>query len=597
MKRIVAVALSAVMLAACSPQAASSNDSILKEIGPVKAGDVVPELIGDLRTQVKIDPVPGVDLQALYTAMDKQMAPLLADLQARLARAPKPAGTVALTPAVNSSGAMLFALLADDMSGREYLEKTQYDKGEKFTGDGIVEDVKGVSEAYAENGQIVLHVDMNGEATKVAGQGADEKTVATVESLLIGEGVDANGSKTGQKTYVNLCPDATGLSHGKLSIQMSWAGSTTGASGKSQGQVKLAVTADLLGHVNDSADLKSYDLNNLTLQRSGSGTASSDAAGFYADGVSLTGVAPTSAEGTAWTSGGNAVEGPSARTAIHNMKRSQVEREIGLMVVFAKMHAEKLFRIAEKAWQDGYCLKLQATQGPDPKRLGPGQTTHFTIEVFHKPDNTKLDAPVIATGRNGKVDPAAKPVVPPARFSFTADGGQPKAYAAALKSTSRRGIAKLSLNFNPQGYNLKIVEQVSGGGPPPHTVTIMGTVLPDPTGTYLVGPGTAIDHVYANPELGCPGNWKDLGPRTFPLELKAVDKGDGNLEVIGTPTGTSVGVLGPAPITFGAFAVGDGGRVVASGTTTTTDDCTGADGPVTLTTVSKWTIEADPVVS
>jgi hypothetical protein len=246
------------------------------------------------------------------------------------------------------------------------------------------------------------------------------------------------------------------------------------------------------------------------------------------------------------------------------MKRAQVEREIGLVVIFAKLHAQALFRIAERAWQNGYCVQLKPTQGPDPKRLGPGQTTHFTIEVFHKPDNVKLDSPVVATGSNGKADPAAKPVPPPAKFSFTADGGKPKAYAAWLTSTSRRGIGMLTLNFSQQGYKIKVTF-VSGpsdrGMPNTVPLTVEGTVAEDTPGSPLIGPGqlhgegytgqckydydSAIEHVHYG--------WTDAGPISLPVTLKATDKGLGNMEL-------SIDTRGALPLPTGTFPA-EGGTV------------------------------------
>jgi hypothetical protein len=277
------------------------------------------------------------------------------------------------------------------------------------------------------------------------------------------------------------------------------------------------------------------------------------------------------------------------------MKRAQVEREIGLMVVFVKMHAEILFRLAEKTWQNGYCVQLKATQGPDPKRLGPGQTTHFTIEVLHKPDNAKLDVPVVATGYNGRVDPASKPVPPPAKFSFTAGSRKRIGYPVYLTSTSRRGVGKLSFNFDAQGYKIKIVMNSSGGVTPPEMVTITGTVMPDPSGSFLVGPGTTSFHVWVNSNLGCPGVWKDSGLKSFTLELKATDKGDGNFEVVATPAGASKDLLGNLVVADVTFPVGDGGPATNSGKSVATDDCTGENGTVTITTTNNWTITADPL--
>lgn len=612
-----AVLMSAVTLAACSPQAAAPTTSILKDIGPVKAADVVPELNSALRSQLKHDPGAGVDAPAVYAVIDKHMVPLITDFQARLAKAPKQIGTApgpivkasaahsasqaSLAPgpivkgsSARAAGPASLARMGEDVPGREYIVNTTHDAGDQWNSGDIISNVKGVSEVYVENGEVVIHLDMTGEATKSTGApGTTDQTVQS-DSLLIGERVDKDGHKTGRKTSVDLCPDAAGLSHGKLYFQMVAGIHIDGPAGQRSGQSTFIVTADLLGHVDDSATLTSYDLNNLSFQRSATGSGSSDSMGFFADGISLTGVAPASPEGNAWTSGGKVVAGPSARTRIHNMKEADAQREIGLMVIFAKLHAEAMYQIAEKTWQHGYCVKLAATKGPDPKRLAPGQTTRFTIEVFHKPDNAKLDVPVIATARNGKVAPEGK-VMPPAKFTFKAADGKPTSYGVSLKSTSRRGIGELALGFSQQGYKLKIVLHISGGGPPPNVATITGTVLPDPSGSFLVGPGIAQAHLYANPELGCPGNWRDLGLQTYSVELKGIDKGDGTLEVQATATGASTELLGTSPFPLVTFPIGNGDRAVASGSSTTTDECTAVDGLITLTTITSWTVEAGPV--
>jgi hypothetical protein len=598
-------------LAACSSQPAPSASSIIKDIGAVKAADVMPQLVAALRTDFKPEMAPGVDLPTLYAASDKQMLPLIADLEARLAEAPKRIGTapdpIVSSPATTSTRqtpppVATFALLTAADTGRIYIDQKTFDAGEQFTGDGIVEDVKGVAETYIENGEVITHWDMNGKATKDTGEGATAETVVTVNNLLIGQSVAADGKPTGQKTYVDLCPDEGGLSHGKLYFQM--VGGTT--TNNTNGQATFVVSADLVGHVDDSATLTSYDMLNLSFQRSASGTASSDSAGFFADGISVTGAPPAGPEGTERGPNEKATASAAARSAVHNMKAADVQREIALMAMFAKIHAQKLFHIAEKSWQHGYCVKVAATTGPNPKQLKPGETTHFTIEMFHKPDDAKLDVPVVATPHNGKVDPGAKPVMAPAKFSFTANGGQPTSYVVDLKSTSRRGIGELSLNFSPlSGYQIKVVTHQSGGGPPPNDSTITGAVTPDPTdptGTVLRGPGQLEGHVFVNSDLGCPGTWQDAGLKTFPVELTVTAKGDGTFEVQMTGTGAGAEFLGTTPISVATFPRGNGEEeppgigdpAVATGTNTLSDSCDGDNGPVPLTTIINWSIEADP---
>jgi len=567
---MVAVTLTAVALTTCGQQAASPNAWDLNHVGPVKAADAIPELIAALRSQLKPDPVAGVDVPTVYAAMDKQLAPLLADFQALLVQAPQQIGTapgpIVKGSVAQSAGQASVALLAANVPGREYFINKTYDAGEQFTGGGMVENVKGVSEGYAENGQVVVHMDMTGEATKVTGDGATAQTSVLVQSLLIGERVAADGTKTGQKTYVDLCPDDAGLSHGKLYFQLAAAGNVDGPAGQQGGQANFIVTADLLGHVDDSATLTSYDLNNLSIQRSATGSASSDSAGFFADGVSLTGVPPTS---DAWTSTGNAVAGPSARTAIHNMKQSDAMREIGLMVLFAKFHVQEMYRIAEKAWQQGHCVDVVVTKGPDPKGLSAGQSSRFTAEVHHKPDGAQLEKPIVASDPvNGVVNPDGKPTMAPAEFTFTAGSGRPR--YVELSSTSLRGIGKLTVYFLTS-YKLTITVHLTGVGIPTQDSKLTGTIVPDPTNTFLEGPGTYTLEIYA----GDCGAYKDYGPTTQPAKLKAVVKGDGSFE-LQVDYGFGFNPIGTFPAAGGA----------GQGTQTAPGTC----GPATWT----YAVQADP---
>jgi hypothetical protein len=612
--------LSAVALAACSPPAGSSNDLILKDIGPVKTADIVPELVAALRSQLKIDIVANSDVSAAYVAMDKHLAPLIADFQARLAKAHEQVGTapgpiVKASPlqsasqasfgpgrfangsTAQSAGQVSTARIGSNDAGRESIIKT-VDSGDQWNDGDWVGNVKGTMETYIENREVVVHWEVNGHSENSSrGRPDTNDGITLVEGLLVGESAD---KKTGRKTYVEGCPDASGLSHGKLYFQMTTGVTDDGPAGRRSGQATFIVTADLLGHVDDSATLTSYDLINLSFQRSATASGAPDSMGFFVDGVSNTGIPLVGPEGPpdVWHATGTVTEGPSARIAIHNMKRSDAQREIGHLVAFAKIQVQDMYRIAQKVWRDGRCVKVAATQGPDPKRLKPGQTTHFTIEVFHKPDNAKLDVPVVATAHNGKVAPEGK-VMPPAKYTFTAAGGKTTRYGVSLKSTSRRGIGELDLSFSLQAYKLTITGHSSATVPPAipaSTSKIAGTVASDPTDNFLVGPGTAMVEVFVNTDLGCPGTWKGE-PRTLPVELKALDKGDGTFELhmhVGTFGGVATG--SEAPPAIGTFPAGDGVHTsFGSGTLTTTDECSAENGPITLTTVTVFDIAADPV--
>lgn len=74
------------------------------------------------------------------------------------------------------------------------------------------------------------------------------------------------------------------------------------------------------------------------------------------------------------------------------------------------------------------------------------------------------------------------------------------------------------------------------------------------------------------------------------MELKALDKGDGNLEL----QANLATFGGDALLTIGTFPAGDGVHSsFGSGTHTSSDDCQ-IDEPVTVTAVTTFAIQADP---
>src|ERR1700693_3810114 len=90
---IVAVTLTATALTSCGQQAAPVPVSLLSQVQGVKNGDIVPGLLGALRSQFKLDGVTGIDPAKVFAAVDKQYGRMVADSEAELAKAPDQVGT------------------------------------------------------------------------------------------------------------------------------------------------------------------------------------------------------------------------------------------------------------------------------------------------------------------------------------------------------------------------------------------------------------------------------------------------------------------------------------------------------------------------
>ena len=545
---------------ACGQQAAKPP-AFLSDLAPAQRADLFPALVSPLRLELGGKIMPGTDLTAVYASMDRQFGAVLSDTYTLLAKAPDQVSPgsgpiVKPSPVASTGPSTAVILLADATSGREYFYNKNFDHGEQFTGDGLTENAAGMAQMYAENGQVVLSEDIKDQGNKSYSE--TDSTVAVM------------GLKMAIK--VEHCPDASGLSHGTLMFTLSASVQRTSANQTGRGSGTFVVKADLLGHVNDSATLTTYDLLNLDVHRGSSGTGSADWVGFSATGISLTGFNPAVDPGEV-TSGQHS----SATVNFHNVTMATVEKEVGLMARFALYHVGPVYKLAEQIWREGKCVDVAATKGPDPKSLGPGQTTKFTVEVHHKPDGARLDQPVVATGYHGKANPEGKPVAAPAQFTYTADGGKPTNYSVLLESTSRRGIGSLTLNLS-HSYKLTIT-LVSGpsatGLPNTVPVTITGIVGPDPSGPFLSGPGELHGEGYTGSCTYNSGDihegWTDAGPITLAVTLKATDQGDGNMLL-------TIDTHGMLPLPSGTFPE-TGGTVTHN---ETYNDCGPRSGTMTI---------------
>jgi hypothetical protein len=546
------------LLLGCGQPQAAAPSVDLGRINPAATTDPLPILFDPLRAELVRSFPPGTDLAPGYASLDQLFRPALADAEAAVQAAPdqylgangKPVvGTP--SPAAERHGGVVLLATDPPGSGVVFLVDKKFDSGPQEAPGGWTVDVTGVSQLSADDVAVIYHVDATGDSTQSRPPTTD--LVDIRETLAV-------------EVKVETCPDAAGLIHGTVKLKLGEDVQRKDQGGRSRGERHYVVSGDIVGHVNDSAELTAYDLLHLSFQRVGTEVGATDAGAFLATGYSYTGIDPAVAAGNM-----TGHLGAEASATVHStrMNTADITKEISALILTARHDAQPAMITAERGWQGGKCVELMATKGPDPKRVKPGGTTKFTVEVRHKPDGAPLSQNIVPIPHGGNVVPAGTRVPSPAQFTFRADGGKPKPYGVELKSTSRRGIGELSLSFS-QAYMLKITF-VSGpsarGLPSTVPVTVTGTIQPDASGTSLSGTGTFQAEGYT----GQCGAWSDAGPITLSVPLQATDKGDGNFEL----TIQTVSDYQLPPVVFPA----SGGTATSTGTF---KDCGSRSGTATV---------------
>ena len=551
--RLALFTLTVLALTACGQGSASSPASPLDQVQHVNQADIAPTLLAATHSQLKEDAVAGVDQAKVFAAMDQQTAPMVTDGEAELAKAPDQVGTapnpIFTGPAAPTTGAapQVVLMAADPNTGREYEVNKTYKPTDVATEGGLKVTGGGVFQIYIENQQVFVHGAFNSQTT--GGQRTDTQGLT----------LDAS---------TPYCPDASGLSRGTFTSKIQGSSVVSSAGGPLNRNASLTVQSSVAGHVNDAANLTTYDLLNLVLNVLGS-SAGNDAPGYYLDGYSITAISATTSP---LVVGGRVVATAGARSAIHGMSSAEAGRDVTALVRWEELIVQQMYQTAERIWKKGQCVEVVLTKGPDPKGISSGQTSGFTAEVHHRPDGDQLDKPIVAgDSLNGVVKPDGKPTLPPAQFTFTAESGHPR--STTLTSTSNRGIGKLSVNWL-QPYKLTINQTTVGGGLM-STWTITGTIAPDPTNSFLIGPGSAAGRSWGG---SCGGPWRDFGPVTIPVKLKATERADGMTYDLQDDMGLSLF------LNIGSFPAAGG---AGQGTLSLQGSC-GTD-------VSTFTIQADPV--
>lgn len=221
----------------------------------------------------------------------------------------------------------------------------------------------------------------------------------------------------------NGCPDAAGVALVKLDIEF-----TGDASGMGGGSVaEYRSRGESRGQVNDAAILAS-----VTDQVDMSYTTTTS--GVRHTATAITGLAMPA--------------GAVQQIDDGDVPPADAANARALIVMLTAMTAGTILTFAERKWQGGACVRIDATT-PTDNRLRPNAVVNFTAKPVHKIEGIDLDKPIFATfsgeGTLAPVNTEERP--PPVSYTYTAPSKKDKTGKALLKSTSNRGIGLIEITF------------------------------------------------------------------------------------------------------------------------------------------------------
>lgn len=263
------------------------------------------------------------------------------------------------------------------------------------------------------------------------------QTVTTVDAAT-GAALGTTTNRVHVRAEANGCPDAAGIALVKMDVEV-----TGDASGMAGGSVtEIRSHSETRGEVDDNAEIAGIsDRLDMTYSTTSGGTTRRSSA---TTGLALpVGVTQQIDDGDV-----PPAEAASVRT---------------IMAMLTAMTAGTLLQFAKTKWQDGACVRIDATTAKS-RQVHPNEVVTFTAKPFHIIDQVELKKPIVATfSGDGTFTPQGTPEDPPVSYTYTAPSEKDKTGTALLKSTSNRGIGTLKVEFRTvvKGW---MVDQPSGGG-------------------------------------------------------------------------------------------------------------------------------------
>lgn len=193
---------------------------------------------------------------------------------------------------------------------------------------------------------------------------------------------------------------------------------------------------------------------------------------------------------------------------------SFVSVSVLLSAMYAVLVGDKLVGAAEKAWQSGRCVRLDATPSAGPTGLQPGQTVSVLAAPRSKIDGGATGGTVTAllsAGENS-IDPSSTPLAADAEFTYTASEEEGKGGTVTFEARSKRGVGKAKIDFTTAAartVTMQAAVNYSFAGLT-GTANFTVTMVPAPGGTYSGTAEFQVTGSLASPSTTCAAaNWAE----------------------------------------------------------------------------------------
>jgi hypothetical protein len=342
------------------------------------------------------------------------------------------------------------------------------------------------------------------------------QTVRTVDAAT-GADLGTTTNRVHVRAEANGCPDANGLAVVKMDVEFT--GDASGVAGGSRTEARSH--SETTAQVDDSAEIAGIsDRLDMSYSTTSGGTTRRSTA--------ITGLAlPV---------------GVTQQIDDGDVPPAEAASVRSIMTLLTAITAGTLLQFAKAKWQDGACVRIDATTAAS-RQVHPNEVVNFTAKPVHIVEGTDLDKPIVATfSGDGTLAPVDTRERPPVSYTYTAPSEKDKTGTALLKSTSNRGIGILTIVFRTvvKGW---VIDQPSGGG------RIQGRHCGTEAGQWIVK-GTY-------DRLGSKGKQKWI------IDMEVDDTGTYTYtdDAIQTTGGVTVTVKGKARGKV-TLTIGDGGRAL-----------------------------------
>lgn len=283
-------------------------------------------------------------------------------------------------------------------------------------------------------------------------------TTASIENGLTVYTLSDDRTMTGS---IDVCPDTSGSVTATLNVEQTV---KSNAKGKITSRQASSSNA-FVGTVGDDAYLRSV---RQTFHEQSTWDVSSGSGSY---GIDMTATYDASQSGGFF--GGSMQSGPGSVSSATGdaTQAGTIGKYAGFSLVVDALSLDEAYKAAQRLWRNGRCVMVRAPDYGSETPINTGSQeksqhdeqvdvaseTKFSVNLKHRFAGGGLSQPVTAALASGgkKLEPGRLDSVP-SSLTYTAPDEQDKKATVALKSTSKRGIGTLYLDFHTGGEGLTL---------------------------------------------------------------------------------------------------------------------------------------------